>query len=60
MFILDVAIKSQKDHKLFSATYILCSKKNLQLKYRRLPIKEVNEKSLNLSFVLSNWSILKI
>ena len=27
MFILDVATKSQKDHKLFSATYILCSKK---------------------------------
>ena len=25
MFILDVASKSQKDHKLFSATYILCS-----------------------------------
>ena len=25
MFILDVATKSQKDHKLFSATYILCS-----------------------------------
>ena len=28
MFVLDVATKSQKDHKLFSATYILCSKKN--------------------------------
>ena len=25
MFILDVATKSQKDHKLFSATYTLCS-----------------------------------
>ena len=24
---LDVATKSQKDHKLFSTTYILCSKK---------------------------------
>jgi hypothetical protein len=27
LFILDVATKSQKDHKLFSAPYILCSKK---------------------------------
>ena len=29
MFILDVTTKSQKDHKLYSATYtcILCSKK---------------------------------
>ena len=27
MFILDVTTKSQKDQKLFSATYILCSKK---------------------------------
>ena len=27
MLILDVATKSQKDHKLFGATYILCSKK---------------------------------
>jgi hypothetical protein len=29
LFILDVATKSQKDHKLFSTTYILC-KKNWQ------------------------------
>ena len=27
LFILDVATQSQKDHKLFSATYILCGKK---------------------------------
>jgi len=27
LFILDVATKSQKDHKLFSTTYNLCSKK---------------------------------
>jgi len=27
LFILDVATESQKDHKLFSATYILCNKK---------------------------------
>ncbi len=27
LFILDVPTESQKDHKLFSATYILCSKK---------------------------------
>ena len=25
--VLDVATKSQKDHKLYSTTYILCSKK---------------------------------
>ncbi len=27
LFVLDVATKSQKDHKAFSATYNLCSKK---------------------------------
>jgi hypothetical protein len=27
LFILDVATESQKDHKLFSATYNLCSEK---------------------------------
>ncbi len=27
LFILDVATQSQKDHKLFSTTYNLCSKK---------------------------------
>ena len=27
MFVFDVATKSQKDHKLFSTIYILCSKK---------------------------------
>ena len=27
MFVLDVATKSPKDHKLLRATYILCSKK---------------------------------
>jgi len=32
LFILDVATYSQKDHKLFSATYILCSKKFSNLK----------------------------
>ncbi len=31
-FISDVTSQSQKDHKLFSATYILCRKKNWQLK----------------------------
>jgi len=37
LFLLAVATKSQKDHKLYSATYILCSKKNGQLKDRRPP-----------------------
>ena len=34
--VLDVATMSQKDHKLFSATFILCCK-NLQLKDRPIP-----------------------
>jgi len=27
LFILDIATESHKDHKVFSATYILCNKK---------------------------------
>ena len=38
LFILDVTTYSQKDHKIFSATYILCSKKNRQLLDIRFPI----------------------
>ncbi len=30
LFILDVATQSQKDHKLFTTTYNLCSKKKRQ------------------------------
>ena len=37
MFILDVATKSQKEHKLFSAPYILCSKKICNLKIEGSP-----------------------
>jgi len=36
-FIADVATWSQKDHKLFSATYILCSKRRQKID-RRFPI----------------------
>jgi len=39
MFILDVATKSQKDHKLFSATYILYSKKFVNKKMEGSPFK---------------------
>jgi len=37
MIILDVATQSQKDHKLFSATYNLCSKKTA-IKRKKAPI----------------------
>ncbi len=59
-FILDCATWSQKDHKLFSAIYIVCSKKNQQLKDRRFPI--TNKVSLLtpifcvLSFFLYGWN----
>jgi len=38
LFILDVATQSQKDHKLFTTTYNLCSKKKRQWKDVRFPI----------------------
>ncbi len=38
MFILDVATKSQKDHKLFSAIYNLCSKKICNKKIEGSPL----------------------
>ena len=42
LFSLDVANILQKDHKLFIATYFLCSKKNPQLKDLRFPINFKN------------------
>ena len=42
MFILDVATKSQEDHKLFSATCILCSKKFCNLKIEGSSLNQTN------------------
>jgi len=45
LFILDVTTKSQKDHKLFSATNILCSKKLCNKKIEGSPlIKDIAKK----------------
>jgi len=38
MFISDVTTQSQKDHKLFSTTYILCSKKFC---IKKIPIQQL-------------------
>jgi hypothetical protein len=39
-FVLDVATESQKDHKLFSATFILCNKNFGNKKIERSPLVE--------------------
>jgi len=41
LFILYVATESQKDHKLFSATYILCNKKIGNKKIEGSPSKSI-------------------
>ncbi len=46
LFILDVATQSQKDHKLFSATYILCNKKIGNKKIEGSPLGQVKPKNL--------------
>jgi hypothetical protein len=54
MFRLDVATYSQKDHKLFSATYNLCSKKIANKKIEGSPLYSCK------TLVLSDKNILRI
>jgi len=48
LFILDVSTKSQKDHKLFNATYNLCSKKISNKKIEGSPLD--NERTVMVTF----------
>jgi hypothetical protein len=55
VFILYIATQSQKNHKLFSATYIICGK-NMQLKDRRLPIFVSSKECREPQKVDKHWS----
>ena len=50
LLILDGATKSQKDHKLFSATYILCSEKFCNKKIEGFPFIGHSPTVIQISF----------